>query len=184
MNPIVPILLIFGSVVAWSIFKTAKAVANLNYTITRFGLYRVNTDGITFRLQVRLTNPKSTPLRVNLIDIAAYLNSTTSYDAQGKLIVNSRGDLLSTYSDANGFVIAANNFTTKDFLLQVRWGDIGRLLFNNISAVIDAFTNNNSLSRVVTALIGRNVLIYGLIKAENVIIDIASVVNIIDERNN
>lgn len=184
MNPALLVGLIFGSVLAWSIYKTAKAVVNLLYTVTKFGIYRVTNDGLALRLQIRFTNARNTTLTVNLVDLAAYLNSVTSYDNNGNLVVNSRGDLLGQYIDSTGFVIQPNNFTTKDFIINVRWADLGRLLLNNASSIIDAFTNNASLTRVVTAIVGRNVLIYGLVKAENVVVDIASVTTILDERNN
>lgn len=182
MNPAIGIGIVAGAVLVYSIYKTARAVVDLNYTITRFGIYSISKDGITMRLQVRFTNPRDTYLTVNLVDLAAYLNSTTTTDNDGKLVVVNRGDLLSQYADASGFIINPNNFTTKNFKFVVRWADLGRLLFNNASAIIDAFTNSSSLSQVISAIIGRNVLIYGLVKAENVVINIASVTNIIDER--
>lgn len=182
MNPAIGIGIVFGAILAFSIYKTARAVVDLNYTITRFGIYSISKDGVTLRLQIRFTNPRDTYLTVNLVDLAAYLNSNTTTDNNGKLQVVSRGDLLSQYVDASGFVINPNNFTTKNFKFVVRWADLGRLLFNNASAVINAFTNSSSLSQVISAIIGRNVLIYGLVKAENVVVDIASVTNIIDER--
>lgn len=184
MNPIIPILLVFGGVLAWSMFKTAKAVVNLNYTVTRFGIYRFATDGnLVFRLRVRFTNAQNTTITVNLVDIAAYLNSTFAYDVNNQLQVQNRGDLLATYQDATPFVIQPNNFTDRDFLINVRWADVGRYLLSNIVTIIQNILNANNINDYVSAIIGRNVLIYGLIKAENVSVKIANVVAITDDRN-
>ena len=58
MNPAISIGIVFGAVLAFSIWKTARAVVDLNYTITRFGIYSISKDGVTLRLQVRFTNPR------------------------------------------------------------------------------------------------------------------------------
>ena len=184
MNPIIPILLVFGGVLAWSMFKTAKAVVNLNYTITRFGIYRFATDGnLVFRLRVRFTNAQNTTLTVNMMDIAAYLNSTTYYDANGQLRVSNKGNLLAAYQDATPFVIQPNSFTDKDFLIPVRWADIGRYFLLNIVSIVTDILNANNISEYVSAIVGRNVLITGLIKAENVSIAVNNIVTITDDRN-
>lgn len=184
MNPIIPILLVFGGVLAWSAFKTAKAVVNLKYTMLGFGIYRVSSDGVALRLKVRFTNAQKTPLTVNLIDLAAYLNSSTSYDSNGNLVVNNRGDLLASYADRAGFLIAANGFTEKQFIFTIRWADLGRVLLGNAAAIINAIRNSEGMNSIVSSIIGHNILIYGIVKAENVSVDICNIIPLIDERNN
>ena len=185
MNPAVPILLLVGGAIAWSVFRTAKAAVNLNYTILRFGIYRFATDGnLMLRLRVRFTNAQNTPLTINLFDIAAYLNSTYTYDSTGKINVQNRGDLLATLNDSTGFVINANTFTDKDFYITVRWADVGRYFLNNAVSIITTIINADSIRDVIRAVIGRNVLIYGLVKAENISIPVVNVVQLTDDTNN
>ena len=122
------VFLILLAAVVITLFKTARAAVNLNYTMLGFGIYRVSSDGVALRLKMRFTNAQNTPLTVNLIDLAAYLNSSTTYDSNGNLVVNSRGDLLSSYADSTGFLIAANGFTEKQFIFNLRWADLGQYL--------------------------------------------------------
>lgn len=183
MNPAIPILALFGGVLAWTLIKTARAAVNLNYTMLGFGIYRVSSDGVALRLKMRFTNAQNTTLTVNLIDLAAYLNSSTTYDSNGNLVVNSRGDLLSSYADSTGFLIAANGFTEKQFIFNLRWADLGRVLLGNAAAIINAISNQEGMNSIISSIIGHNILIYGIVKAEGVSVNICNVIPITDERN-
>lgn len=184
MNPVVPILLLIGGALAWSVLRTAKAVVNLNYNVTRFGIYRFASDGnLIFRLRIRFTNPQNTPLTVNMIDIGAYLDSVTSYDSAGKVVVSSRGSLIASLNDYTGFVIPALSFLDKDFLINVRWADIGRYILKNAVSIITSITNADSINNIISLIVGKPILIAGFVKAENVTINIANVVSLTDDRN-
>lgn len=184
MNPLPLILLFVGGAVLWSITRTAKAVINLNYNVLRFGIYRFATDGnLVLRLRMRFTNPQNTPLHINLFDIAAYLNSSTSYDANGNLVVNNRGTMIASLTDTQGFVIQANNYTDKDFFINVRWADVGRYFLTNIVSIISTITNAESINDVISVIVGRDILISGVVKAENITIPVNSIVQLTDDRN-
>ena len=184
MNPLPLILLLVGGAVVWSITRTAKAVINLNYNVLRFGIYRFATDGnLVLRLRMRFTNPQNTPLHINLFDIAAYLNSSTSYDSNGNLVVNNRGTMIASLTDTQGFVIQANNYTDKDFFINVRWADVGRYFLTNIVSIISTITNAQSINDVISVIVGRDILISGVVKAENITIPVNSIVQLTDDRN-
>lgn len=183
MNPGVVIGLIFGGVLAWTLFKTVRAASNLNYTVLGFGIYRVSSAGVSLRLKMRLTNATNTPLKVNLIDLAAYLNSKTSYDSNGNLVVNSRGDLLSSYADSAGFLIAANGFTEKQFIFNLRWEDLGRVLLGNAASIINAIANQQGMNSIISSVVGHNILLYGIVKAEGISVNVCNIIPITDERN-
>lgn len=184
MNPLPLILLLLGGAVVWSITRTAKAVINLNYNVLRFGIYRFATDGnLVLRLRMRFTNPQNTPLHVNMLDIGAYLNSSTSHDSNGNLVVDNRGTMIASLTDTQGFVIQANNYTDQDFFINVRWADVGRYFLTNIVSIISTITNANSINDVISVIVGRDILISGVVKAENITIPINSIVPLTDDRN-
>lgn len=185
MNPVVPILLLFGGAIAWSILRTAKAVVNLNYNVLRFGIYKFATDGnLVLRIRMRFTNTQNTPLTINMMDIAAYLGSSTTTDGNGNTVVNNRGTMIASYSDFTGFVIPANYFIDKDFYINVRWADVGRYLLSNAYSIITTVLNAENLNSIIGTLVGTPVLIAGVVKAENITINIAKVVSLSDDRNN
>lgn len=184
MNPLPLILLLVGGAVVWSITRTAKAVINLNYNVLRFGIYRFATDGnLVLRLRMRFTNPQNTPLHVNMLDVGAYLNSTTSRDNNGSLVVDSRGTMIASLTDTEGFIIQANNYTDKDFFINVRWADVGRYFLTNIVSIISTIVNADSINDVISVIVGRDILISGVVKAENITIPINSIVPLTDDRN-
>ena len=185
MNPFGFILLLVGGAVIWSLTKTAKAAVNLNYNVLRFGIYKFASDGnLILRLRMRFTNAQNTPLHINMIDLAAYVKSQTSTDAKGNLKVISRGTMLASYTNVQGFIIAPNNYTDQDFLINVRWADVGRYLLTNVYSIITTILNANQVSEYIAAIVGTNILVSGIVKAEGISFPVNELIQLTDDRQN
>ena len=183
MNPIPLILLVVGGALAWSVFKTAKAAINLNYNITRFGIYKFATDGaMVLRVRVQFGNLMNQPIRINMVDLAAYFNPSYQTNNDGSVKILSRGNLLATLADASGFVIPANSIDTHDFYINVRWTDIAKTLITNISNIVSIISNANGITDVMRQIVGMPVLLTGAIKAENVVFNVQQIVSLTDDR--
>lgn len=181
MSPIVPIALIVGGAVAWSLLKTVKSAVNLDFKILKFRIYNLVKNGnIVFWIQVRITNAQSTPLHVSLIDFGGYLDPKTTTQ-NGKTVITSKGTLIATVTDNKPFTIAANNYTDKDFYLTASWSRIGQvigttILQNLLSNLLNI--NNNQQQTLLQQILNRKVLIDGKIKAEGFVIPYQQIVNI------
>lgn len=175
-------LLAVVGVVVYSIKNIINTAKNLSYKITRFGIYQlVNGGNLVFRVRIKFTNAENTPLTVQSINLAAYLNSITTTSQNGDVIVRSEGDYLATLKDDTGFVIAANADTTKDFYISVSWADLGKLLLFNVVDIIN-FINNNNFNQMVQALMSKPILIKGNVKAEGFKFPITTLLNVTDDR--
>lgn len=175
-------LLAVVGVVVYSIKNIINTAKNLSYKITRFGIYQlVNGGNLVFRVRIKFTNAENTPLTVQSINLAAYLNSITTTTQNGDVVVQSEGDYLATLKDDNGFVIAANADTTKDFYISVSWADLGKLLLFNVVDIIN-FINNNNFNQMLQALISKPILIKGNVKAEGFKFPITTLLNVTDDR--
>lgn len=183
MNPLLVVGLLIGGAVAISLFKTAKAAVNLNYNVVRFGIYKFASDGaMVLRCRIQFGNLTSQPLTVNMIDLAAYYKPTYSTNPDGTPNIVSRGNLLATLVDTQGFVIPANGVEQRDFFINVRWADIGKSLLSNITNIISIISNANGIADVMTQIIGAPVLISGGIKAENMVFNVSQIVSLSDDR--
>lgn len=183
MNPLLLVGLIFGVAVGVTVYKTIKTAGSLNYYITRFGIYQIANNGnLVFRLRLKLTNPNSTELHINMIDLGAYLNAQYQ-TVNGKVEVVNRGNLIATVTDNQGFVIQGNGVTEKELYINASWSDIGRYLLSNVNNIIQVITGNINVSELLSAMVGESVLIYGSVKAEGVNIPIAQVVSISNDVN-
>jgi hypothetical protein len=91
--------------------------------------------------------------------------------------------MIASLTDTQGFVIQANNYTDKDFFINVRWADVGRYFLTNIVSIISTITNAQSINDVISVIVGRDILISGVVKAENITIPVNSIVPLTDDRN-
>lgn len=182
MNPLVPVLLLIGGAVIWSLTKTAKAAVKLNYDIIKFGIYKFASDGnMVLRVRVRFGNLTNTPLHINMINLSAYYNPT--YTTQnGKVNITSRGSLLATLNNTNRFVIAANSIEEKDFFINIRWADVAMLFVSNIADIWSIINNTSGIANIIQKIVGKPVLIRGAIKAENIVFNVEQIVTLTDER--
>ena len=175
-------LLAVVGVIVYSVKNIINTAKNLSYKITRLGIYQLASGGnLVFRVRIKFTNAENTPLTVQSINLAAYLNSITTTSQNGDVIVQSEGDYLATLKDDNGFVIAANADTTKDFYISVSWADLGKLLLFNVVDIIN-FINNNNFNQMLQALISKPILIKGNVKAEGFKFPITTLLTVTDDR--
>lgn len=182
INLLLPIALVFGGALVWTLMRTAKAAVNLRYTVLGFGIYHFATGGkMVLRLRVRFTNAQNTPLTVNMYSLGAYLNPSYTYDSDGNLKVMSRGSLIATCASTDSFLIPADSFIDKDFFIDVQWTDVLLFFVNNVSDVLDLVNGGASVMDYVRSIIGTPILVDGIIKAENVSIDVQQVINITNE---
>lgn len=182
MNPLIPVLLLIGGAVIWSLSKTAKAAVKLNYDIVKFGIYKFASDGnMILRVRVRFGNLTNTRIHINMINLAAYYNPTYS-ESNGKLNVTSRGSLLASINTTNTFIIAANSIEEKDFFINIRWADVAMLFVNNITDIWSIINNTSGIANIIQKIVGKPVLINGQIKAENIIFKVEQIVTLTDER--
>lgn len=178
MNPILIFGLIVGGVLAYSLFKSANTATSLYYNVLKFGIYNfVQGNNLVFRLVLRITNPTNTPLHVNLVNITAYLNSSFSYDNNNNVVIQSRGTQIGSVADNQPWEIAANNFTEKTFYIECSWVNLGKILLGEL---INSLTNN-SFSNLVNELIGKPVLIDGVIVAEGLSVPVTTIVQITND---
>ena len=183
MNPVLLIGMLVGGAVLYSLFKTAKAAVNLTYDVTRFSIYHFATDGaMTLRVRIRFGNLTNQPLTLNLVNLAAYYNPTYTVNGDGSYNIQSRGSLLTTFTDTTGFVIPANNVIEHDFFINVRWTDIAKTLITNISNIISIITNADGITNVMRQIVGMPILITGNFKAENVVFNVNQIVALTDDR--
>lgn len=183
MNPLLLIGLFVGGAVLISVLKTAKTAGNLNYNITRFGIYHFASDGaMTLRVRIQFGNLTNSPLTINMINLAAYFNPTYTTNNDGSVNITSRGNLLATLTDTSGFVIPANSVQERDFFISVRWTDIAKTLISNITNIVNIITNSNGITEVMQQIVGYPVLLTGSIKAENMIFNINQIVSLSDDR--
>lgn len=179
MNPVALIAFIGVAAIALSIFRTAKTAASLTWNVTRFGIYHFAVSGeMVLRVRLRIGNPMNTPITINFIDVSAYIDPTV--DSQSNVL--NRGSYISSVMVPGGFVIQPNAVTEQEFFINVRWVDIAKYLISNVTAIIDSFSNAESLNSVVNALLSHKFLIQGNIKAESINIPISQVVSLVDER--
>lgn len=170
MNPLAvgAILLTVGAL-AYTFLGTAKAAIDLRYSIQKFRFYQIKLTKMIFELVVRFSNPSNSPIAVQMVDLAVYVDAKyTTETKNGKTTYNvsSNGLRLCQMTDTKGFKIAANNTTDKSFYPEITLLDI---LNATLSKVIEKI-KNGSVDRPI------NVLISGYIKAEGVKINITQVV--------
>lgn len=175
MNPLLVFGLVAAGVLAFTLLKSANTATSLYYNVLKFGIYNfVQGSKIVFRLVLRITNPTNTPLHVNLVNITAYLNGSYVSDNNGNVVVQSRGTQIGSVADNQPWVIAANNFTEKAFYIECSWVNIGKILLGEL---INSLTNN-SLNNLISELVGKPVLIDGVIAAEGITVPVSTIVQI------
>lgn len=166
MSPFVPILLLIGGAAAFSLFKTVKAAKNLDFKVLKFSIYNLVKNGnIVFRLNVRITNAKNTPLNVQLIDIGGYLDPKTTTQ-NGKTVLSSKGTLIATLTENTPFTIQKNGYTDKEFFVSASWAKIGETIGTTV------------LQNLLSNLLNSKFLISGKVKAEGFVVPIQQIVNI------
>jgi hypothetical protein len=163
--------------IAWSIHGTIQAAKNLSCRFLKFQIYKFSSSGITFRIRIRFINYENTALHINNINLSAYLNSVTNTDTNGNVVIGTKGDFLASLKDSNLFVIEANAETDKDFYVDVKWEDVGKLLLFNIVDIITYISNNN-FQQILSALVGQPVLITGTVTAENIKFPVTEVIGV------
>lgn len=170
MNPLITgALLLAVGALAYTFLGTAKAAVNLQYSIRKFRIYRIELTKILFELVVRFSNPSNSPIVVQMIDLSVYVDAQyTTITKDGKISYNvtNNGLRLCTMTDTKGFKINANNTTDKSFYPEITLFDV---LTASVSKVIE---------KIKTGAVDKpkNVLISGYIKAEGVKIQITQVV--------
>lgn len=175
MNPAVVIGLIAIGAIAWTMLKSANTVTSLYYNVVKFGIYNfVKGNKLVFRLVVRFTNPTNTPLHINLVNLTAYLNSQFTTDNAGNVTIISRGTQIANIADNQPWIIAANNFTERQFLIECGWLNIARVLLGEIS-------DNGGFDGLIDVLLGKPVLVDGVISGEGVKVPITTVIAITND---
>ena len=175
---------IAASAVALSFTRVAKAAINLQYRVTRFGIWKFNQNGkLVLRVRIRFTNITNTALHLNKVDLSAYINSVYTTNQDGSVKVQNQGDFLASLSVDELFVIEPNTSTEQDFFIEIKWEDLGKLLLFNVVDIIN-FIRNNNFRQMANALMQKPILIDGDVKAENMKFHITQVVQVSDDSNN